>query len=479
MAQNIIGRDKEKAELLRLYEAEKPVFAVVYGRRRVGKTFLVRELLGSHFAFYHTALSPVELGDGELKRQQLLSFFTSLRDYGSDMKKVPDNWIEAFDALVRLLKAKDHGQRLLVFIDELPWLDTARSGFITALEHFWNGWGAGKQNLMLVVCGSATSWISDKLLNNHGGLFDRTTNEIRLYPFTLRECEEYFKSNGIVMSRYDQVQCYMAVGGIPYYLSLLEKGSSLAQNLDRLFFSRDAKLKYEFDRLYSSSFVNDDECKSIVRLLSKKRQGYTRKEIAALTRLPNGGGLTTSLRALEVSDFIVSYRKYDHPKREAYYRLTDNFSKFWLSFCSDNATTDNTFWQDSQNLPQARAWSGFSFESVCFYHAAQIKKALGISGVQTEIAPWKSRTEKDGAQIDMIIDRADNVLNVCEMKYCDDDFAITAKYDRELRHKLTLLREETRCRKALHLTLITTYGLRNNEYASRVQNVITMDNLFE
>lgn len=479
MAQKIIGREKEVEELQRLYESDNPVFAVVYGRRRVGKTFLVREFLGNRFTFYHTALSPYELKGQELRTQQLFSFYTSLRDYGGETGKVPDNWLEAFDALIALLKSKDEGQRMVVFIDELPWLDTPRSGFITALEHFWNGWGAGRHNLMLIVCGSATSWISDKLLNNRGGLFDRTTNEIKLNPFTLRECEDYFKSNGIEMSRYDQLRCYMAVGGIPYYLSLMQKGMSLAQNLDRLFFNRDAKLRYEFDRLYSSSFVNYDECITIVRLLAKKRQGYTRKEITTRTHLPDGGGLSSSLKALEVSDFILPYRKYKYPKREVYYRLTDNFSKFWLTFCGDTPTTDDTFWQDSQNMPQVKSWCGFSFEAVCFYHIAQIKAALGISGVRTETSPWKSRTEKDGAQIDMVIDRADNVINVCEMKFYDDDFAITAKYDKELRHKLAMLREETGSRKSLHLTIVTTYGLRMNEYAGRVQNVITMDDLFK
>lgn len=478
MAQKIIGRKKEIAELRNLYNSGKPVFAVVYGRRRVGKTFLVRELLGAHFAFYHTALSPAELSDSELRQQQLFSFYTSLRNYGSTAEKTPANWLEAFNDLIELLRSKDNGERLVVFLDELPWLDTARSGFITALEHFWNGWGAGKSNLMLIVCGSATSWISDKLLNNKGGLFDRTTNEIRLYPFTLKECEEYFNSNNIALSRYDQLMSYMTIGGIPYYLSLLQKGDSLAQSVDKLFFSRDAKLRYEFDRLYSSSFVNDDECKSIVRLLATKRQGFTRKEITSLTKLPDGGGLSNSLKALEVSDFIQSYRKYNYPKRELYYRLTDNFSAFWLAFCEGNITTNPSFWQDNQHQPSVRAWSGFSFESVCFYHIAQIKEALGIGGVQTEVYPWKSRTSKDGAQIDMIIDRADNIMNICEIKFSDDEYVITAKYDKELRHKITLFREETHCRKALHLTLITTYGLRPNEYAGRVQKVITMDDLF-
>lgn len=331
MAQKIIGREHEIKEIKALYQANKPVFAVIYGRRRVGKTFLVRELLGDKFNFYHTGLSPYELRGKKLKDQQLSNFYSSLVKYGSTLKHIPADWLEAFNALIALLEEQGTSKRQVVFIDELPWMDTPRSGFITALEHFWNGWGAGRENLMLIVCGSATSWISDKLLNNKGGLFDRTTDEIKLRPFTLGECEKYYQANDIVMSKFDQLQCYMATGGIPYYISMLQKGRSLAQNIDRLFFEPNAKLKLEFDRLYSSLFTNAEECKTIVRLLAQKQQGYTRKEILEQTKTTDGGGLSATLKTLEVSDFITSYVKYDYPKREIYYRLTDFYSKFYLS----------------------------------------------------------------------------------------------------------------------------------------------------
>ncbi|RGW66417.1 ATP-binding protein [Segatella copri] len=479
MAQKIIGRKQESKELLDLYKENKPVFAVIYGRRRVGKTFLVRELFQDKMSFYHTGLSPYELSGQKIMEQQLASFYSSLVRYGSKSKKVPSSWLEAFDALINLLEEQDADKRQVIFIDELPWLDTPRSGFVTALEHFWNGWAAGKQNVMLIVCGSATSWISDKLLNNKGGLFDRTTDEIKLRPFTLGECEEYYQANNIVMSKFDQIQCYMATGGIPYYISMLQKGKSLAQNMDRLFFEPAAKLGLEFDRLYSSLFTNAEDCMTIVRLLAQKRQGYTRKEIVSLTKIPNGGGLSATLKSLEVSDFITSYVKYDYPKREVYFRLTDFYSKFYLSFIDGRKTTNPHFWQDNLLTPELTAWRGFTFESLCYYHLPQIKQALGISGVQTEVSPWKSRKEKDGAQIDMIIDRADRVINVCEMKFCEDDFSINAAYDKNLRHKLSTFAEETKCRSSLHLTLVTTYGLKFNEYAGRVQSVVTMDDLFK
>ena len=479
MAQKIIGRSQEARELQELYENGKPVFAVVYGRRRVGKTFLVRELFKNAMTFYHTGLSPYELATDKLKTQQLGNFYSSLVRYGSKRGKLPQDWFEAFDMLIALLESKNTGKRQVVFIDELPWMDTPRSGFVTALEHFWNGWGAGRDNLMLIVCGSATSWISDKLLNNKGGLYDRTTNEIKLRPFTLGECASFYEQEGIVMSRYDQLQCYMITGGIPYYLSMLQKGKSLAQNVDRMFFAPDGKLSLEFDRLYSSLFTNDEECKKIVRLLAKSRQGYTRKDIVSLAKLTDGGGLTATLKALEVSDFVTSYVKFGYPKREVYYRLTDFYSKFFLSFIDGKRTTNPTFWQDNLKTPELTAWRDFTFETLCYYHLPLIKQSLGISGVQTEASAWKSRKEKDGAQIDMLISRADNVVNVCEIKFCEDDFTITAAYDKVLRNKLSTFEEETKCRKSLHLTLVTTYGVKCNEYSSRVQNVVTMDDLFK
>ena len=478
MANKIIGREREQKELEELYRSDRPIFAVVYGRRRVGKTYLVRQMFERKFAFCHTGLSPFELSAEKIADQQLRAFYGSLVQYGSKLTGIPKTWFDAFDELIRLLRNKQSKDKQVIFIDELPWMDTPRSGFLTAFEHFWNGWGAHQDNLMLIVCGSATSWISDKLINNKGGLYNRVTNEIKLKPFTLAESEEYYKSNGIVMSRYDQLQCYMAIGGIPFYMSLLKRGVSLAQNIDMLFFEQTAKLKQEFSRLYGSLFTNYEECEKIIRLLATKRQGYTRKEITEKTGLPDGGGLSASLRALEVSDFISSYVKYGQSRRTVYYRLIDSFSMFYLSFVEGRRTSDENFWQSNIRSHELMAWRGFSFETLCFYHIRQIKHALGISGVYTETTPWSRKLKKDGAQIDMLIDRADNIVNICEMKFSEDDFTVTSSYDRQLRHKMTVFCEETKCRKTLHLTLVTTYGLTFNEYSGNFPKVITMDDLF-
>jgi len=479
MVQNIIGRIKEIKELKDLYDSGRPEFVIVQGRRRIGKTFLVRELFEGQFTFYHTGLSPAEqkIKEKTLLQQQLENFYSSLVRHGYE-GTMPKSWLQSFDVLINLLEKKGLDNRQVVFIDEMPWMDTPRSGFIPAFEHFWNGWGSGRNNLMLIVCGSATSWIGDKILNNKGGLYNRTTFEINLRPFTLKECEEFYKQRQIEMDRYDQLQAYMIMGGIPYYMSLFKKDRSLAQNIDELCFAKNAKLKLEFDRLFNSLFTNPEDNKKVIRVLGKKRDGMTRNEISEKTGMLSGGGLTNLLKALKASDFITTYTSYKGSKHDTCYKLIDSYCLFYLYFMENGKTTNEHFWQD--NLPSAslNAWRGYTFENTCFSHIEQIKDALGIRGVQTEMAPWRSKEKYDGAQIDMVIDRADRVINICEMKFCGDDFSITKKYGKELRRKLELFSSETKNRKSLHLTIVTTYGLRRNEYSGKVQNVIPMDDLF-
>lgn len=477
MNTEIFGRKTVIQRLERLYSSKKAEFITVYGRRRVGKTFLVRELFAGRMCFYHTGISPVELSDEELQQRQLTAFYQTLNKSGAKMPSAPKDWFEAFEMLRIFIESLPKNKRQVVFIDEMPWMSTPRSGFITAFENFWNGYGAGNKNLMLIVCGSAASWMSENLINNYGGLYNRLTAQIHLHPFTLDECKEYYKSLKINIDKYSQIQSYMIFGGVPYYLSLFQKGDSLAQTIDRLFFAKDAELKEEFDRLYRSLFKNYADCIAIVQLLAKRRIGYTRKEIAEATKLPYGGGLTKTLKSLELSDFIVSYIPYGQSSRQTMYRLVDFFSIFYLTFVDGNKTSNPHFWSENQNSPKLTAWRGFSFEGVCFAHIDKIKSALGISGVNTEIASWKTKNSVDGAQIDMLIDRADNVINLCEIKFYNGDFVIDKAYDRNLRNKIAAFTRETTTRKSIHLTLITTYGLAENEYFGNVQKVITMEDL--
>ncbi len=475
----MIGREKEQNELLRRYRGNHAEFIAVYGRRRIGKTFLIDETFRDKITFRHAGLSPVEgEGSGRMKAQ-LEQFYYSLLKYGMKKSHRPEDWLEAFFMLEMFLQERDDGTRQVVFLDELPWLDTPRSGFITALEGFWNNWCCTRHNLMLIVCGSTSSWILDKLINNHGGLYGRITHEIKLAPLNLRECEALIRENGVRLSRYDVTQAYMILGGIPYYLGYFEPGLSLTQNIDRLFFEKQAKLKDEYDRLFTSVFESPEYMKKLVETLARRSSGYTRKEIAASGGFSEGTRLTDALRALVAGDFAVRYVPFGCSKRDVHYKLTDFFCVFWLRFLSDPKGNPSNFWQSIRESPRGNTWNGLAFEKVCFHHVDQIKTKLGISGIRTNESAWTLKNEQDGGtQIDLLLERSDNVINACEMKYTAKEFSVSKEYYRLLLHRHELLQEASSPRKTIQNTLITTFGLVYNEYSGVFSNIITLDDLF-
>ncbi len=474
----MIGREKEQEELLRRFQRNHAEFVAVYGRRRVGKTTLIDETFNNQFSFRHAGLSPIEKKSQGTMAAQLLHFYHSLKNHGLQDEEPPKSWLEAFYLLEKLLNQKDDGTRMLVFLDELPWMDTPRSGFITALEGFWNTWGCHRKNLMLIVCGSASSWILDHLINNHGGLYGRVTCEIKLSPFTLHECEVFFREKGIRFSRYDIVQCYMILGGIPYYLDALDERMSLAQNIDSLFFSRGARFRDEYDRLFTSVFSNPESMKNIVNHLYTRRGGYTRKELSSHSGLPTGGALTAALKALEASDFIEKYVPFGLGKRDSHYKLVDPFCLFYLHFVADMPKADEQFWTHNQSTQAVITWRGLTFENVCFRHISQIKQALGISGVRSSQSQWIVQGTEKNTQIDLLIDRDDHVLNACEVKFYSNAFTVDKQYYQELLGRQEILMQMLSPKMALYQTLISAYGLKRNEYSSIFTQVITMDDLF-
>lgn len=478
----MIGRDREAEKLIELYDRKDAQFVAIYGRRRVGKTYLVDEVLKGRITFRHAGLSPMELSEQPAERpmkKQLRAFYYSLITQGMKKDHYPEDWLEAFFMLEMFLQTIDDGSRQVIFFDELPWMDTPKSGFITGLEAFWNSW-ACHRNVMVIVCGSATSWIQDKLINNHGGLYGRVTYEIKLEPFTLRECESLFRERGVRLSRYDIVQSYMIFGGIPYYLNYFQRGKSLAQIVDEMFFQRGAKLITEYDRLFSSIFSNPEMMKTIVRVLCTRSKGFTRKELSGNTGYSDGGTLTKALSALIASDFVIKYIPFGCGKRDEHYKLIEPFCIFYLRFVDKTDILPDMFWQQNTTSQNINTWRGYAFENVCFNHIEQIKYALGISGVSAAYSAWTKRTgEEGGTQIDLIISRKDNVVNMCEIKFYSDLFAVDKNYDLLLRHRRTLLNEEIPKKNIVHATLITTYGIKDNEYRWAFDNVITLDDLFE
>lgn len=476
----IIGREKEINELERIYNSGRAEFVAVYGRRRVGKTFLIKHALKDRITFQHTGVSPIDQeGERNQLKTQLESFYYSLLNHGLEGMKAPSSWMEAFFQLEQLLGRIDDGKRQVVFFDELPWMDTPRSGFIPAFESFWNGWCSGRDNIMLIVCGSATSWILNNLTKNKGGLYGRLTDEIKLSPFTLKECEQYFESENIEMSRYDITQTYMVFGGIPYYLSYFRKGMSFESNVDNILFGKSPKLKDEFNRLFGAIFNNADDCKKIIRLLAKRHSGYSRDEIAESTGLPLGGGLTNTLASLAESDFIQRYTPYGVSGKTERYKLIDNFCIFWLKNVENN-TDDAKFMKDNITSDIMKYWRGIAFEEVCWQHADIIKKALEIGGVKTSLSAWciKGNETQEGVQIDMLILRNDNVVNLCEMKFSGSTYTIDKDENMRLRKRIETLKATLSPRQTVHLTMVTTYGITQGKYSGIVQSQIKLDDLF-
>ena len=469
----IIGRKEEQQILHSAVQSENSEFVAVYGRRRVGKTYLIRETFGYKFTFQHTGLAK-----GNTK-EQLFSFAISLRDAGYDDCPIPKSWLEAFSLLSTYLK-NSTDEKKIVFLDELPWMDTPRSNFISAFEHFWNGWASARKDIVLIICGSATSWIINKVINDHGGLHNRVTKQIALQPFTLKECEMFAQSKGLEMSRYQLAECYMVFGGIPYYWSLLEKGLSLAQNIDKIIFAKNGKLSNEFNQLYASLFKSPEQYIDIVTALGKKKVGMTREEIIAATDKYSNGALSKVLDELEYCGFIRKYNGFDKKSKQAIYQLIDNYTLFYFKFIQQNENNDEHFWSASIDSAMHRAWSGLAFERLCMAHTQQIKAALGIAGVLSNVYSWRKEADEmsDGAQIDLLIDRKDQVINLCEMKYSLSEYVIDAEYEQKLRNKKSAFIDTTNTRKAVHLTMVTTFGIKVNAHSGIVQNEITLEDLF-
>jgi AAA+ ATPase superfamily predicted ATPase len=468
----IIGREQEIALLNKKLGSRKSEFVAVYGRRRVGKTYLIRNVFADKFTFRLTGLAQATLED------QLANFDMAMREQHPRIRrKAAGSWMEAFRQ-IRNVVEKSKKKKKVIFIDELPWFDTARAEFVPALEHFWNSWASGRKDILLIVCGSAASWMINTLLNNKGGLHNRVTQKIKVEPFTLKECSEFLKHKKIALDHYQLVQLYMVLGGVPFYWDAIEKGLSAPQNINRLCFESNGLLISEFNNLYKSLFAKAERHEAIVAALAKKSKGLTRDEISTESKLANGGGLTRLLEELEESGFIRRYVPFGKKMRNSLYQLSDFFSLFHIKFIRGQKTYDKNHWLKMIDSPKHRAWSGYAFEQVCLAHVPQIKRALGISGVQTETSSWKSVFVKNGAQVDLVIDRRDGVINLCEMKFSISPFRIDKKYDAELRNKMGAFKNETKTRKSVFFTMITTFGLQSNTYSGNVQNELGMGVLF-
>ena len=471
----MIGRKKEIKMLRNAAESKCSEFVAVYGRRRVGKTFLVRETFNSNFTFQHSGVA------NSGTKIQLERFRRSLIESGHAKCPALKTWFQAFDELKTVVASSNAGKKVL-FIDEMPWMDKPNANFIPALENFWNAWASARKDVLLIVCGSATSWMLNKVIHGRGGLHNRVTVRIPLRPFCLAECEELAASMGLEATRYQLVQYYMALGGVPYYWNYLQCGLSVAQNMDAMFFAGEDRLEGEFAELFASLFAKDAPYVRIVEALCSRRMGLMREDIAQATGIPNSGTLTKYLCELEQCGFIRRYRMGGRRVRDAIYQLVDNFSLFHFRFVLTNRDGDPVFWSSSADKPALRSWQGLSFELVCLEHVEQIKRALQIGGVHSMNYAWRCERPQDdaerGAQIDLVIDRDDGIVNLCEMKFSSKEYVLTSEDDTSMRNKRAAFKRETKSRKAVHFTYVTSFGLARNRYAGEVQSEVTLDDLF-
>lgn len=469
-----IGREEEKQRMQSCIQSKDSRLVAVLGRRRVGKTYFIKNTLLDVPHFYFTGIQDVS------RERLLLEFSIKINEmsgYAVPVKE-PKDWFEAFALLKQLLIEKFGKSKKVVFLDEFPWMDTHASGFMPAFEYFWNDW-AVNQNILVIICGSATSWMMNNILRNKSGLHNRVSEYFRIKPFNLLETEQYFAKKSISLSRYDIVQIYMAMGGIPHYLSLVRKGESVPVCIDRLFFEKDAPLKSEYANLYRALFTHYENYELIVEKLAQKRKGLTRQEIIESTKFTNGGGLTKILNELEECGFIQFQLPFSNKKREGLYRLVDEYSFFYHHFVTRNSSKGQFI--SIYNTPKVRSWMGISFETLCMKHIDNIKYALGISGVYTKINSYylPARTGSPGFQIDLIIDRADNIINICEMKFYGDVITFSQKDEDAIRERRVKFQSHTNTKKNVMVLFISPFGVKYNKYSlSVIDQSVSIDALF-
>jgi predicted AAA+ superfamily ATPase len=473
---DIVGREREIEALENCYASDKSEFVAVYGRRRVGKTYLIKTLFKNRLAFYATGIL------GGNNETQLNAWNAEIRQLGIEGVSDANHWMDAFRNLfkaVEQISKRGTMKKVILFLDEVPWMSAQHSEFLPGLDYFWNRWASVRDDVLLIICGSAAAWITENIVNNTGGLHNRLTRHIVLDPFNLYESELYYKRQNIPMTRYQIAEAYMIFGGIPYYMDQFQPQLSLYQNVDAIYFAPNAELRDEFTNLYRSLFKNADVYMRVIEVLAKKGAGTTRSELIGTDGMADGGTLTKILRDLTLSGFVREYLSFGKKKKDSLYQLVDFFSLFDIRFRSKRAEHSSDFWLRFSTTPAYSAWSGFAFEKLCLLHLTQIRKKLGISGVLTSAFSWIGKGDDTGAQIDLVIDRSDNVINLCEIKFSSGEYQIDKKYSELLRNKRTVFTNATHSRKAAMTTMVTTFGLKKNIYSAEIVSQVVLDDLFE
>lgn len=470
----MVGRKEEKEKLKRAYNSTSAEFVAVYGRRRIGKTFLVKETFKNNFTFQYSGIFNVP------NQVQLKEFYESMVKQGLGEARVPKDWFEAFHLLETLIE-KSRNARKVIFIDELPWMDRKNSHFLQAFEHFWNGWASFRDDILLIICGSASSWIINKIFRQKGGLYNRVTHRIHLKQFTLSECEEMAKSLRLPASRNHIMETYMIIGGVPYYWTLFDPKKSMDRNVNDIFFKEGGELNNEFSYIYSSMFGSPEKYIKVVEALAGKKAGLTRDEIINKSGLTSNGQLSEILEDLIECGFVRKYCSLNKDVKDALYQLIDFYTLFYYKFLGGAVNVDEDYWVRLRKTPEYSVWCGLAFEKVCLLHTHQIKNALGIGAVMANIFSWsvKANQYHRGAQIDLLIDRADNMIDVCEIKYAPKGYNLNAASLNKIKETMEILSRYVSPRKFIEPVLITSNGVNKNKYSEEIIQQVKADAFFE
>jgi uncharacterized protein len=473
----MVGRKEQITTMTELLRLEKSYFVAVTGRRRVGKTYLIDEVFKANMCFRVTGIQ-----DGS-QRTQIVNFIQKLAEYSNiPIVSIPANWQEVFILLKKYLESLPKNKKQVIFIDELPWMATVRSGFVQLLAHLWNDYLSKNKHFILAICGSATSWITKKIINDTGGFHNRITHHIHLPPFTLSETRSFLLSKKIKLSDSEVTELYMTLGGIPYYLDLIHKGESATTAIDRLCFNEGGLLKSEYNHLYKALFDNSANHESIVSALAKTKTGLTRSELSKKSKVATGGPFTRTMEDLVLSGFVIEQLPFGKIKQGTLYRLNDEFSIFHHRFISPNKKAGKGIWHEIAKTQSYKIWLGYAFEALCFRHLTQLKRALGIGQTYTEVSSFsKPGTAKnEGLQIDLVLDRADKSVNLCECKYYSESFEITKQYAATLDKRKELFREYTGTKKNVFTTLVCNTTVKKTEYYYQsIDRLILLEDLFD
>jgi AAA+ ATPase superfamily predicted ATPase len=485
---NIAVRKEEYNILDKMLKSERPEFLALYGRRRVGKTFLVRDCFANkaNIIFFDATGSK----DAPMA-EQIANFMSRVEQvFYSGVKLAPEkNWNGVFKILTETLARVPVNKKIILFFDEFPWMVTKNSRLLQNLDYYWNQYWSKDKRIKLIICGSSASWIINNIVNNKGGLHNRMTRQIHLEPFNLIQMKHFLISLGVKLSHKQLLQIYMVTGGIPYYLVNIERGQSAAQVIEQLAFKRKALLLNEFNILFSSLFDHHELCVDLIRLIAKYRYGIGQEELFGLIDKGAKGKKTIKvLQSLEDTGFIMSFKPHFHKKKGIYYRVIDEYTLFYLYWIEPIKNTllkhsfEDGYWQIQQKQPSWQSWSGYAFEAICYKHIKQIRIALKLSPADIpntwRYVPRKYSKER-GAQIDLLFDRQDDSITLCEIKYSDKPFILTKDYVDILNRKMTVFKEQTRTKKQLFVALILANGIKNNYYAEHLIDAIaTLDDLF-